>query len=87
MKCANGNDNPLICWKNEQRHLPTLAELATCFLCISATEAASERAFSSAGDVIREERNRLKSENCQCSDQVKQCNCCVSGYDIPAYLK
>jgi hAT family C-terminal dimerisation region len=44
--------NPLIWWRNKQRQLPLMSNLARRTLCIPATSAPSERLFSLAGLTI-----------------------------------
>ena len=51
---------PLNWWKKESVHLPMLSSLAQKFLCICATSVASERTFSSGGNIVTSKRNCLK---------------------------
>ncbi|XP_071636379.1 E3 SUMO-protein ligase ZBED1-like isoform X2 [Temnothorax longispinosus] len=57
------NDSPLEWWKARVNKYPTLAELARKYLAIPATSASSERAFSSAGNIVSRKRNCLTPEN------------------------
>lgn len=59
----NRKENPLNWWKTRTAIYPHLAKLAKKYLCIIATSVASERIFSTAGQVITDRRNRLKGEN------------------------
>ena len=54
--------NPLQWWK-EQQDLPLLSSLAKKYLCIPATSVASERVFSTAGDIVSSKRSLLKPEH------------------------
>ena len=51
--------NPILWWKSYAHTLPLLARLALPHLCIQATSVASERMFSTAGDIVTKKRNRL----------------------------
>ena len=51
---------PLNWWKKEYIHLPMLSSLAQKFLCICATSVASERTFSTGGNIVTSKRNCLK---------------------------
>ena len=53
-------DCPLNWWKRESIHLPMLSSLAQKFLCICATSVASERTFSTGGNIVTSKRNCLK---------------------------
>ncbi|KAF7229992.1 zinc finger BED domain-containing protein 1-like [Nothobranchius furzeri] len=55
-------ENPLQWWK-EQQDLPLLSSLAKRYLCIPATSVASERVFSTAGDIVSTKRSLLKHEH------------------------
>ena len=55
--------NPLIWWRENQKHFPQLAKLAKKYLCVPATSVPSERAFSMAGHVVNEKRSSLLPEN------------------------
>jgi hypothetical protein len=55
----NENDNPLIFWKEQACLLPNLSKLAKTILCIPASSAAVERAFSAAGVVVSQRRNNI----------------------------
>lgn len=53
---------PLQWWK-EQQNLPLLSSLAKRYLCIPATSVASERVFSTVGDIVSTKHSLLKHEN------------------------
>ena len=55
--------NPLEWWATNASRFPTLATLARKLLCIPATSAPSERAFSTAGLTIAKKRASLLPEN------------------------
>lgn len=55
-------DNPLQWWKR-QSDLPMLSSLAKRYLCIPATSVASERVFSTAGDIISVQRSVLRHDH------------------------
>ena len=46
-------------WKSKQFEYPVLSQIAGNHLAILATSAASERVFSTGGDIITKKRNRL----------------------------
>ena len=48
--------------QEKQGSFPMLTKVARMILCIPASSAASERAFSSAGRVLEARRNRLNPE-------------------------
>jgi hypothetical protein len=50
-------------WKNKEKTYPDLARMAKDFLSIPATSVPSERAFSAAGEIADEKRNRLSPEH------------------------
>ncbi|KAL3972557.1 cathepsin X [Sarotherodon galilaeus] len=54
--------NPLDWWKPHEAHFPLLAKLAKKYLCIPATSAPSERAFSTSGNTVTCQRSALKPE-------------------------
>lgn len=56
-------DDPLAFWKQQSEKLPLLAKIAQYYLVVQATSVASERVFSTAGDIINAERSCLDSEN------------------------
>ena len=64
--------NPLICWKEYCDRFPIIAKVARRTLCIPATSAPSERAFSVAGLTISKLRSRLKPENASCLIFLKE---------------
>uniref|UniRef100_A0A1X7VTB1 HAT C-terminal dimerisation domain-containing protein n=1 Tax=Amphimedon queenslandica TaxID=400682 RepID=A0A1X7VTB1_AMPQE len=57
--------DPLSYWKIKQVLWKALALMATKFLSIPPSSASSERLFSSAGDIISKERNRLGTEKAE----------------------
>jgi hypothetical protein len=54
--------DPLVWWKEKQFHFPILSKLARKYLCIPATEAPSERIFSTASLLLSKYRNRMDPE-------------------------
>ncbi|XP_060765942.1 E3 SUMO-protein ligase ZBED1-like [Neoarius graeffei] len=50
-------------WWKEQQDLPLLSSLAKRYLCIPATSVASERVFSTAGDIVSTKYSLLKHEH------------------------
>ena len=51
--------NPLLYWKRNQGNLPHLTKLALHYLCAPSASVASERLFSTAGNICTELRNHL----------------------------
>ena len=49
-------------WKEHKKIYPTISQLAKRYLAVPATSTASERVFSSAGNIVRPSRNCLGSE-------------------------
>lgn len=54
-------------WRSQETELPILANLAKSYLCIPATSVASERVFSTAGDIVSSQRSSLRPD---CVDQL-----------------
>ena len=54
--------DPLCWWQTQQSEFPILSIIARDYLSIQATSVASEQAFSIAGMVISDERNKLEEE-------------------------
>lgn len=52
--------DPLEWWKLHEPNFPSVAQLAKKYLCIPATSASSERAFSTSGNIITCKRSCLK---------------------------
>ena len=52
--------DPLTYWKTRQNLLPNLSRLELKYLCVTATSVPSERIFSKTGNIITDNRNRLK---------------------------
>ncbi len=51
-------------WWNDNKHIyPSIAKVASKYLCTLATSVPSERLFSVAGEVISHKRNSLKPQN------------------------
>lgn len=59
---VDGETNPLEWWRLHQANFPRVANLAKKYLCIPATSAPSERAFSTCGNIITCHRSALKPE-------------------------
>jgi hypothetical protein len=57
------NSSPHTWWKEKAASFPMMAKFARFALCIPATSVASERVFSTAGDVISAKRANLTSSN------------------------
>ena len=51
--------DPLIWWKTNAGSFKCLAILARKYLCVAATSVASERVFSTSGNIVSAKRNRL----------------------------
>ncbi|XP_035981398.1 zinc finger BED domain-containing protein 1-like [Fundulus heteroclitus] len=60
---AGLNENPLIWWKLNKREYPLLARLARHYLCVPGTSIASERVFSTAGDIVTAKRSCLSTDH------------------------
>lgn len=54
------NENPLKIWEETRDLYPNLAKIAPRYLSVVATSVPSERLFSNAGQVLTQQRNRLK---------------------------
>ena len=54
------DDNPLLWWRGNQQVFPVLALMAKKYLCICASSSASERTFSSSGNIVTSKRTCLK---------------------------
>ena len=65
MPVESFNSDPLNFWKKNRHALPILSQLARKLLCIPSTSAASERTFSTAGNIISDKRSRLSSDMVQ----------------------
>ena len=55
--------SPLQWWKQHQHMFPLVAKVAKRVLCIPATSVPSERVFSTAGDIVTQQRSRIKPKN------------------------
>ena len=56
------NGNPLEWWI-AQVDLPLLSDIVKRYLCIPATSVASERVFSTAGDIVSSQRSVLRGDH------------------------
>ncbi|XP_044130797.1 E3 SUMO-protein ligase ZBED1-like [Bufo gargarizans] len=59
---VEGEADPLEWWRLHQANFPRMASLAKKYLCIPATSAPSERAFSTSGNIVTRHRSALKPE-------------------------
>ena len=57
------NSNLLLWWEANELKYPILSKLAKKYLCVPATSVASERVFSSAGDIVSAQRSCLHSDH------------------------
>ncbi|XP_039625496.1 E3 SUMO-protein ligase ZBED1-like [Polypterus senegalus] len=61
--CLSLEADPLLWWNGNEATYPHIAKLAKRYLCIPATSVASERVFSTAGDIVTATRSVLSAEN------------------------
>lgn len=59
LPCATSELNLTTWWKDNEKHFPTLAQVAMKYLCIPASSASSERIFSAVNLIITTLRNRI----------------------------
>ncbi|XP_057199559.1 E3 SUMO-protein ligase ZBED1-like [Triplophysa rosa] len=55
--------DPLMWWRDNETRFPLISKLAKKYMCICATSTASERMFSTAGNIVTPVRCCLKPEN------------------------
>lgn len=55
-------EDPLLWWKGQSLNYPILQKFAQKYLCVCATSSASERLFSTAGNVVSSFRSTLKPD-------------------------
>ena len=55
-------EDPLLWWKAQPFNYPILGKVARKYLCVCATSSASERLFSTAGNVVSSFRSTLKPD-------------------------
>jgi hypothetical protein len=60
--CIDAEEVPLGWWKLNQTRHPLLAKVARNYLCVCATSCASERVFSTAGNIVTPTISLLKPE-------------------------
>lgn len=65
MSLIDRNEDVILWWKTNATCLPILSGMARVYLAPPGTSTASEKVFSSAGDLISEKRTRLSSESIQ----------------------
>ena len=59
------NSNPIVYWQDKKTLYPILARLAAKYLSIPAASVASERLFSTANQIISDQRNSLNPERAE----------------------
>ena len=52
--------SPIEWWKLTSCRMPLLSQLARKYLCVCATSVASERTFSTGGNIVNKKRSALK---------------------------
>ena len=62
-------------WIQKETVYPTLYKIACSYLIAQATSVASERVFSTAGNILAHSRNRLSNDNVDKLVFLKQNNC------------
>ena len=55
-------EDPLLWWKGQPLNYPILQKVAQKYLCVCATSSASERLFSTAGNIVSSFRSTLKPD-------------------------
>lgn len=55
--------DPLIWWKANEHRFPQMSKLARRYLCIPATSVASERVFSTSGNIVNAKHSKLTPEH------------------------
>ncbi len=58
----NTEQDPLVWWKDNESRFPLLAKVAKKYICVCATSCASERVFSTMGNIVTPTRSHLKPE-------------------------
>ncbi|XP_057183285.1 E3 SUMO-protein ligase ZBED1-like isoform X1 [Triplophysa rosa] len=59
----DAEEDPLKWWRESQRFIPRLSNLARKYLCIPATSCSSERVFSTGGNIVSCSRSSLKPDH------------------------
>ena len=59
----NVDADPFRWWKEHQITFPNISQVAQRYLCVPGTSVASERVFSTAGDIVSASRSRLDPEH------------------------
>ncbi|XP_067303173.1 E3 SUMO-protein ligase ZBED1-like [Pseudorasbora parva] len=59
---TQGDEDPLLWWKNAAGRFPKMSRVARKYLCVCATSTPSERVFSTAGKVVGPQRALLKPD-------------------------
>ncbi len=56
-------EDPILFWKEHREEFPILSSMALKYLCAQASSVASERVFSTAGDIVTAERSCIDPDN------------------------
>ncbi|XP_029307720.1 zinc finger BED domain-containing protein 4 [Cottoperca gobio] len=59
------SEHPLVFWQDNKSRFPVLAQAARAYLCAPCTSEDSEQLFSTAANIVDDERNKLTAENAE----------------------
>jgi len=71
-KLEDPNTEALDWWRAHKADLPLMSQVARSVLCIPASSASSERAFSMAGQIVNEKRTNLDPKRVEMLAYIKE---------------